>query len=232
MNINAKRIEELGGLVSLTMELNTPDFPEVDQKEITAYLFDAFGVAQCDDKYLFLTYPGIGNAKMDKQIRRTINQNRFGNRLPDNFKVTIDDLAMCFAEVEEINHEEYVRQLYKGIFSNSKSLFKGTKMTAEKFREHNLRIIKRPCKHLYIYQNESDFLSVLDGKIYAVCDMDGKYLCDVLEEDLLQLETEKKVIDPSGNNSLNDMRICDAAVRDYIYSQRIEIIILSNPKTI
>lgn len=218
MNINAKHIEALGGLMSLEMELNTLDLPQVDEKKVTAYLFDTFGVARHEDMYLFLTYPGIGNAMMDEQIRRTVNQNRYGNRLPDNFKVTFDDLAICFAEVEEINHEEYVRQLIKGIFTNSKSLFKGTKMTAEIFREHILRIIKSPCKHLYIFKNDREFLKELDGKIYAISDLNGNFICDVLEEDLITLED---------HDVISNGQIVSADSIEYIRSERIEIIFLT-----
>lgn len=220
MNINVQHIEALGGLMSLEIELNTPDLPEIDEKKVTAYLFDAFGVARYEDKYLFLEFPGLGNAMVDEQIRRTINQNRYGNRLPSNFKVTIDDLAMCFAEVEEINHEEYVRQLMKGIFSNSKSLFKGSKMTPEIFREHNLRIIKTPCKHLYIYKDDREFLKELDGKIYAISDLNGNIICDVLEEDMITLE-EQDVI--------SDNQIVSADSIEYILSQRVEVIFLTTP---
>lgn len=220
MNINAKHIEALGGLMSLEMELNTPDLPEFDEKKVTAYLFDAFGVARHEDKYLFLVYPGLGNAMEDEQIRRTINQNRFGNRLPDDFKITIDDLAMCFAEVEEINHEEYVRQLMKGIFTNSKSLFKGTGMTAEKFREHNLRIIMTPCKNLYIYKDDREFLKELDGKVYAISNLNGDIICDVLKEDMIMLEDQGLIA---------DNQIISADSIEYIRSQRVEIIFLTKP---
>lgn len=220
MNINVQHIEALGGLMSLEIELNTPDLPEIDEKKVTAYLFDAFGVARYEDKYLFLEFPGLGNAMVDEQIRRTINQNRYGNRLPDNFKVTIDDLAMCFAEAEEINHEEYVRQLLKGIFTNSKSLFKGTQMTAEIFREHNLRIVKNPCKHLYIFKDDREFLKELDGKIYAISDLNGNIICDVLEEDMITLE-EQDVI--------SDNQIVSADSIEYILSQRVEVIFLTKP---
>lgn len=220
MNINAKHIEALGGLMSLEMELNTPDLPEFDEKKVITYLFDTFGVARHEDKYLFLEYPGLGNAMVDEQIWRTINRNRYGNRLPDNFKVTIDDLAMCFAEVEDINHEEYVRQLLKGIFTNSKSLFKGTKMTADIFREHVLRIIKSPCKHLYIFKDDSVFMKELDGKIYAISDLNGNVICDVLEDDMITLE-EQDVI--------SDGKIVSAASIEYIRSERVEIIFLTKP---
>ena len=218
MNINAKRIEELGGLVSLTMELNTPDFPEVDEKEITVYLFDGFGVAQCEGRCLFLTYPGIGNAMLDEQMRRTINQSRYGNRLPDDFKITVDDLAMCFAEVEEINHEEYVRQLMKGIFSNSKSLFKGTKMTPDKFRGHNLRIIMAPCKHLFIFKDHDEFMKELDGKVYAVSDKNGDFICDLLEADMVTLDDQ---------DIISDGEITTLDSIEFVRSQRVEIIILN-----
>lgn len=218
MNINAKRIEELGGLASLTMELNTPDFPEVDGKEITAYLFDGFGVAQCQERYLFLTYPGIGNSMLDEQMRRTINQNRYGNRLPEDFKVTVDDLAMCFAEIEEINHEEYVRQLMKGIFSNSKSLFKGTKMTPKKSREHNLKIIMSPCKNLFIFKEHDEFMKELDGKVYAVTDKNGNVICDLLEEDMITLDDQ---------DLISEGEIVTTDSIEYLRSQRVEIIILN-----
>ncbi|CDN32556.1 hypothetical protein BN938_2486 [Mucinivorans hirudinis] len=220
MNINAKRIEELGGLVSLTMELNTPDFPEVDEKEITAYLFDGFGIAQCEGRYLFLTYPGVGNAMLDEQMRRTINQNRYGNRLPDDFKITVDDLAMCFAEVEEINHEEYVRQLMKGIFSNSKSLFKGTKMTPDKFREYNLRIIMAPCKHLFIFKEHNEFMKELDGKVYAVTDKNGNVICDILEADMVTFDDQ---------DIISDGEIVSLDSIEFVRSQRVEIIFLNKP---
>ena len=218
MNINAKRIEELGGLVSLTMELNTPDFPEVNEKEVTAYLFDGFGVAECEGRYLFLTYPGVGNAMLDEQMRRTINQNRYGNRLPDDFKITVDDLAMCFSEVEEITHEEYVRQLMKGIFTNTKSLFKGTKMTPDKFREHNLRIIMAPCKHLYIFKEHDEFMKELDSKVYAVSDKNGDFICDLLEADMVALDDQ---------DIISDGEIVSLDSIESVRSQRVEIIILN-----
>lgn len=220
MNINAKTIEVLGGLMTLEMELNTPDLPEVDEKKVTAYLFDAFGVARYEDTYLFLIYPGLGNARMDEQIRRTINRDRYGNRLPDNFKITIDDLAMCFAKVEEISREEYVSQLMKGIFTNSKSLFKGTGMTAEIFREHTLRIIMSPCKHLYVFKGQDDFMKELDGKIYAISDLKGDVICDVLEEDMITLEDQ---------DVISDNQIVSEDSIEYICSERVEIIFLTKP---
>ena len=218
MNINAKHIEEMGGLTSLEMELNTPDLPEFDGKEVTAYLFDAFGVARYEDKYLFLVYPGLGNARMDEQIRRTINRDRYGNRLPDNFKITVDDLAMCFAEVEEITHEEYVNQLMRGMITYSPSRLLPRRLSGEKLREQIRRIIMNPPKHLYIFKDDSDFLKELDGKIYAISDLHGDVICDVLEEDMTVLEDQDVIA--------NGQIVCADSI-DYIRSQRVEAIFLN-----
>lgn len=218
MNINAKHIEELGGLLSIKMELNAPDLPEFDEKEVTAYLFDSFGVARYEDKYLFLTYPGLGNAKMDEQIRRTINQKRYGNRLPDNFKVTVDDLAMCFAEVEEITHYEYVNQLMRGMITYSPTRLLPRKLSGEKLREQTRRIIMNPPKHLYIFKDDNEFLKELDGKIYAISDLRGDVICDVLEEDMAALDEQ---------DIISEGQIVCADSLDYIRSERVEVIFLN-----
>lgn len=218
MNINAKHIEEMGGLVSLKMELNTSDLPEFDEKQVTAYLFDSLGVARYEDKYLFLVYPGLGDAKMDEQIRRTINRDRYGNRLPDNFKITVDDLAMCFAEVEEITHEEYVNQLMRGMITYSPSRLLPRRLSGEKLREQIRRIIMSPPKHLYIFKDDSEFLKELDGKIYAISDLHGDVICDVLEEDMTALEDQDIIA--------NGQIVCVGSI-DYIRSQRVEVIFLN-----
>ena len=220
MNINSKHIEELGGLVSLKMELNTPDLPEFDEKQVTAYLFDSFGVARYEDKYLFLVYPGLGNAKMDEQIRRTINRDRYGNRLPDNFKITVDDLAMCFAEVEEITQHEYVNQLMRGMITYSPSRLLPRRLSGEKLREQTRKIIMNPPKHLYIFKDDSEFLKELDGKIYAISNLNGDVICDVLEDDMTALEDQDVIAD--------GQIVCAESI-DYICSQRVEVIFLNKP---
>lgn len=37
------------------------------------------------------------------------------------------------------------------------------------------------------FKDENEFLSALDGKVYAISNGDGNYLCDVLEDDYLKL---------------------------------------------
>ena len=41
-------------------------------------------------------------------------------------------------------------------------------------------------KRMY-FKSEKDFLQELDGKVYAVSDKNGRYLCDVIEDDYLKL---------------------------------------------
>jgi hypothetical protein len=46
----------------------------------------------------------------------------------------------------------------------------------------NSKVMKRMC-----FISEEAFLEKLDEKVYAVCDKQGRYLCDVVEEDYLRL---------------------------------------------
>lgn len=41
-------------------------------------------------------------------------------------------------------------------------------------------------KRMY-FKSEKDFLQELDGKVYSVSDKNGRYLCDVIEDDYLKL---------------------------------------------
>lgn len=49
------------------------------------------------------------------------------------------------------------------------------------------------------FRNEEAFLEKLDGKVYAVCDKQGHYLCDVIEEDYLRLIDAGILIDLDEN---------------------------------
>lgn len=44
----------------------------------------------------------------------------------------------------------------------------------------------KAMKRLF-FRSEKDFLEELDGKVYAVSDKNGRYLCDVIEDDYLKL---------------------------------------------
>lgn len=45
------------------------------------------------------------------------------------------------------------------------------------------------------FDNRSSFLNELDGKVYAVCDHEGKFLCDILEDDYLKLTGSGVLVD-------------------------------------
>lgn len=47
----------------------------------------------------------------------------------------------------------------------------------------------------FIFNSEEAFLEELDGKVYAICDKQGRYLCDVIEEDYLKLIDAGVLID-------------------------------------
>lgn len=46
-----------------------------------------------------------------------------------------------------------------------------------------------------VFETERDFLDVLDGKVYAVCNGCGKIICDILENDYVKLIDDNKLID-------------------------------------
>ena len=45
------------------------------------------------------------------------------------------------------------------------------------------------------FASETEFLQDLDGKVYAVCDYNGHYLCDILEDDYVNLIDAKILAD-------------------------------------
>lgn len=75
-----------------------------------------------------------------------------------------------------------------------------------------------PPKHLYIFKDDSEFLKELDGKIYAVSNLNGDIICDVLEDDMTALEDQDVIA--------NGQIVCAESI-DYICSQRVEVIFLN-----
>ena len=53
--------------------------------------------------------------------------------------------------------------------------------------------MKAGCKYLLVYRSEEEMAAALDGRIYAVSDTDGKYLCDLYQPDYLHLENEGSI---------------------------------------
>ncbi|MDC2250320.1 tyrosine protein kinase [Bacteroides thetaiotaomicron] len=87
--------------------------------------------------------------------------------------------------------------------------------------------MKAGCKYLLVYRSEEEMAAALDGRIYAVSDTDGKYLCDLYQPDYLHLENEGDIVDTA---SIPDMRfhsdwaIANPTVRDKVLSSRMVII--------
>lgn len=52
-------------------------------------------------------------------------------------------------------------------------------------------------KYLFVYRNEQAMTNALDGKIYAISDIDGKHLCDILQEDYIRLTDDLTIISTS-----------------------------------
>ena len=65
---------------------------------------------------------------------------------------------------------------------------------------HNFARKSKVMRRLH-FINEEVFLEKLDGKVYAVCDKNGHYLCDVIEEDYLRLINAGVLIDLDDNRN-------------------------------
>ena len=59
-------------------------------------------------------------------------------------------------------------------------------------------------KRLYFSSKEA-FLKKLDGKVYAVCDKNGRYLCDVIEDDFQKLLDAGILVDLCDNLDYTDI---------------------------
>lgn len=57
------------------------------------------------------------------------------------------------------------------------------------------------AKYLLIYRNKKEMTDALDGKIYAISDTDGTYLCDILEEDYIRLTDDLTILDTASANT-------------------------------
>lgn len=45
------------------------------------------------------------------------------------------------------------------------------------------------------FKNKKSFLNALDGKVYAICDKRGHFLCDILEDDYIRLTDANILVD-------------------------------------
>lgn len=70
-----------------------------------------------------------------------------------------------------------------------------------------------------VFETERNFLDVLDGKVYAVCNGCGKIICDILENDYVKLIDANKLID---RTSLKYDDIIISPESDYILKDVFE----------
>lgn len=241
MKINSLEIDRMGGVVALEMEPNTPDIPEINEVEVTAYLFDGYGVFTYNDKYYKISYDKLEDAKDDEQVRMTINEYRYGNRLVgyDDWEITVDDMAICFGEIEACEYSEYVSYIIDGLIYNASNLnvedgereVLSPSDLAVSLREME----KNPPKYLHFYQDRDDLVEALDGEIYPVYDENKRddenqgWICDVLLEDLLKLE-EQGVIRPDKDAELNEPYLVSEEHRTALLATRFEAIIFLKDK--
>lgn len=226
MKIHAQQLESFGVLICQEIEPNTPNIPEIDEVEVAMYLFDGEGVFEHNGKHYYAHYPLLQDCIDDSQIRSYINNYRFGGRLADEDPITIDDLCICYGEFEECTEKEFAKYFFENL---EKALSKAeiTPDSIKRFNHIKKGVLENPPKNLYVFKDVQTFLEALDGKVYATYDCDGIELCDVLEEDLISLEEQNVLHDPYGENDLNDMRLTSPDKRDFLESQRVEIIILN-----
>ena len=68
----------------------------------------------------------------------------------------------------------------------------------------NFAVKSKVMKRLYFSSKEA-FLKKLDGKVYAVCDKNGRYLCDVIEDDFQKLLDAGILVDLCDNLDYTDI---------------------------
>ena len=132
--------------------------------------------------------------------------------------MTIDDLAICYGEVEEIDYNDYLSILTTGLFTTMGRWAKGSYRSSSELNQKLLSIVRVPCKHLYILKGQDEFLKELDGKVYGITDVNGMTICDVLEEEMLFLDDQ---------DIISDGQLTTPDALEYVRSQRVEIIILN-----
>lgn len=139
---------------------------------------------------------------------RTIN---FAGRPKEEFETTCHDVLDSYDAVESIG----------AVVSRLREL------SPEELHKRIAEEMKTGCKYLLVYRSEEEMTAALDGKIYAISDTDGKFLCDLYQPDYLHLENGGDIVDTA---SIPDMRfhsdwaIANPTVRDKVLSSRMVII--------
>lgn len=83
---------------------------------------------------------------------------------------------------------------------------------------NTIRDLYPDYKTIFVFGTEKRFIDMLDGKVYAIMDTNGKFICDVLEEDWIVL-SDKGYINHDNYLVVNDYK-------NDVLQQKIKIIIL------
>lgn len=85
-------------------------------------------------------------------------------------------------------------------------------------------------KYLLIYRNEQEMTNVLDGNIYAISDINGKHLCDILQEDYIRLTDDLTIISTSETEKdipyFSDWVVAEPEGREKVLGYRLVVIFL------
>ena len=92
---------------------------------------------------------------------------------------------------------------------------------------HNFVQKREVMKRLH-FRNEKAFLEKLDGKVYAVCDKNGRYLCDVIEEDYLRLIDAGVLINLDDNLDVFNNLVLDLANFKEVFTHEHHVVIFLN----
>lgn len=100
-------------------------------------------------------------------------------------------------------------------------------LSSEELHKRITEEMRIGCKYLLVYRSEEEMAAALDGRIYAISDTDGKFLCDLYQSDYLHLESEGDIVDTVSIPDMHfhsDWAIANPGVRDKVLSERVAIV--------
>lgn len=136
---------------------------------------------------------------------------QFVGRPKEEFETTCHDALDSYDAVESIG----------AVVSRLREL------SPEELHKRIAEEMKTGCKYLLVYRSEEEMTAALDGKIYAISDTDGKFLCDLYQLDYLHLENGGDIVDTASIPDMHfhsDWAIANPTVRDKVLSSRMVII--------
>lgn len=100
-------------------------------------------------------------------------------------------------------------------------------LSSEELHKRITEEMRIGCKYLLVYRSEEEMTDALDGKIYAISDADGRFLCDIFQAEYVRLENEGDIVDTVSVPDMHfhsDWAIANPGVRDKVLSERVAIV--------